>query len=259
MLHPDSTSSFDGIAAVHPVRADYNAHHSPFQYYASTRNAHHLPPSSVAMIGRTDQANHQYDLLDFYAAVRAGNLPAVSFLKGINRDDGHPGGESDPLSEQRFLVQTLNILQKSPQWADTAVFIAWDDSDGWYDHVSPPLVNPSAVPGFDAVNAANGGNCGTPKADALQARCGLGPRLPLSLISAWAKLNYVDHTLTDQSSLLRFIEDTFGLSYIDGPATRDPANGLRRPGFTLAPEKQSFDVVTARSTTCSTSTLTISP
>jgi phospholipase C len=245
VLHPDATSSFDGNAAiVHPVRTDYNAHHSPFQYYASTRNPHHLPPSSVAMIGQTDQANHQYDLLDFYTAVQSGNLPAVSFLKAINRDDGHPGGESDPLAEQRFLAQTINILQQSREWAETAVFIAWDDSDGWYDHAAPPLVNPSAAAGFDAVSAANGGNCGSPKADAIQGRCGFGPRLVLNLVSPWAKVNYVDHSLTDQSSLLRFIEDNWNLNYIDGSSVRDAGNGRRRPGFTVAPQKQSFDVVT---------------
>jgi phospholipase C len=244
VLHPDSTTSFDGKAAVHPVRTDYNAHHSPFQYYASTRNSHHLPPSSVGMIGKTDQANHQYDLLDFYAALKNGNLPAVSFLKAINRDDGHPGGESDPLSEQRFLAQTINLLQQSPDWASTAVFIAWDDTDGWYDHAAPPLVNPSAAAGFDAVSAANGGNCGSPKSDAIQGRCGFGPRLVLSMVSPWAKVNYVDHTLTDQSSLLRFIEDNWNLNYIDGPAVTDATNGVRKPGFALSPQKQSFDVVT---------------
>jgi phospholipase C len=245
VLHPDATTSFDGNAAiVHPVRTDYNAHHEPFQYYASTRNPHHLPPTSVAMIGKSDQANHQYDLLDFYTALGSGNLPAVSFLKGINRDDGHPGGESDPLAEQRFLVQTINLLQRSPEWETTAVFIAWDDSDGWYDHATPPLANPSAAAGFDAVSSANGGNCGTPQPDALQGRCGFGPRLVLNMVSPWAKVNYVDHTLTDQSSLLRFIEDTWNLNYIDGPATFDPQNGVRKPAFKLIPQAQSFDVVT---------------
>lgn len=245
VLHPDATTTFDGNSAIlHPVRIDYNPHHSPFQYYASTRNPHHLPPASVRMIGKTDQANHQYDLLDFFAALKNGNLPAVSFLKAINRDDGHPGGESDPLAEQRFLAQTLNNLQQSPEWAETAVFIAWDDSDGWYDHATPPLVNPSSAPGFDFVNPANGGNCGTPKADGIQARCGFGPRLVLSLASPWAKVNYVDHTLTDQSSLLRFIEDNWGLNYIDGPAAHDPNNARRIPAFTLRPQTQSFDVVT---------------
>ncbi len=244
VLHPDATTSFDGRANVHPVRTDYNPHHSPFQYYASTRNPHHLPPSSVGMIGKTDQANHQYDLLDFYAALKNGNLPAVSFLKAINRDDGHPGGESDPLSEQRFLAQTINLLQQSPEWESTAVFIAWDDSDGWYDHAVPPLVNPSAVAGFDAVSAANGGNCGSPKPDAIQGRCGFGPRLVLNMVSPWSKVNYVDHTLTDQSSILRFIEDNWDLNYIDGPAIHDASNGRRKPGFPVAPQKQSFDVIT---------------
>jgi phospholipase C len=244
VLHPDATTSFDGKAALHGVRADYNPHHSPFQYYASTRNPHHLPPSSVHAIGKTDQANHQYDLLDFYDAVKAGNLPAVSYLKGFNRDDGHPGGESDPLSEQRFLVQTINILQASPDWAETVVFIAWDDSDGWYDHAAPPLVNPSAAAGFDAVSSANGGNCGTPKPDALQGRCSFGPRLALSVVSPWTKVNYVDHSQTDQTSILRFIEDNWNLNYIDGPAMRDNTNGLRKPNFTVAPQKQSFDVIT---------------
>jgi phospholipase C len=242
VLHPDSAASFTGTN-VHTIRTDYNPHHSPFQYYASTRNPHHLPPSSVGMIGHQDQANHQYDLQDFYAALAAGNLPAVSYLKGINRDDGHPGGESDPLSEQRFLVQTINLIMRSQFWNDTVVFIAWDDSDGWYDHMSPPLTNPSAATGFDAVSPANGGNCGTPKADALQGRCGLGPRLPLSVISPWTKVNHVDHTVTNQTSVLRFVEDTFHLNYIDGPANTDPTNGLRIPAFNLAPEMQSFDVV----------------
>jgi phospholipase C len=245
VLHPDADRSFDGnTSIVHAVKGDYNPHHEPFQYYASTRNPHHLPPLHVSTIGHTDQANHQYDLLDFYAALKNGNLPAVSFLKAINRDDGHPGNESDPLAEQRFLVQTINLLQRSPEWESTAVFIAWDDSDGWYDHATPPLVNPSAAAGFDAVSAANGGNCGTPKSDAIQGRCGFGPRLVLNMVSPWSKVNYVDHTLTDQSSILRFIEDNWALNYIDGPATRDPSSGRRQPALKRAPEKQSFDVVT---------------
>jgi phospholipase C len=243
VLHPDSKVSFTGSAA-NTIRTDYNPHHSPFQYYASTRNPHHLPPTSVQAIGHQDQANHQYDLLDFYSALAAGNLPTVSFLKGVNRDDGHPGGESDPLSEQRFLVQTINQIMASQFWDDTVVFIAWDDSDGWYDHAAPPLQNPSAATGFDALSPANGGNCGTPKSDALQARCRFGPRLPLNIISPWTKVNYVDHSLSDQTSVLRFIEDQFHLSYIDGPANTDPTNGSRIPAFALAPEKQSFDVIT---------------
>ena len=89
---------------------DYIPHHEPFQYYTSTANPHHLPPSSVAMIGKTDQANHQYDLTAFWAAADSGHLPAVSFLKAAAYQDGH-AGYSDPLDEQTFLVNTINHLE----------------------------------------------------------------------------------------------------------------------------------------------------
>jgi phospholipase C len=93
---------------------DYSAHHEPFEYYQSTSNQHHLPPTSVAMIGKQgDQANHQYDLVDFWAAVNAGNMPAVSFLKAPRVQDGH-AGYSDPIDEQAFLVNTTNTLMKTP-------------------------------------------------------------------------------------------------------------------------------------------------
>ena len=130
-------------ADIHVATADYSPHHAPFQYYASTRNPHHLPPKNAAEIGHNGQANHQYDLTDFYKALAANNLPAVSYLKAAKYQDAHPGN-SDPLTEQVFLVQVLNALQQSPEWKDTAVFIQYDDSDGWYDHVNGPIVNASA-------------------------------------------------------------------------------------------------------------------
>jgi Phosphoesterase family len=69
------------------TKPDYIPHHEPFQYYPSTANPHHRPPSSTEMIGRTDPANHQYDLSDFWAAADAGNLPAVSYLKAAAYQD----------------------------------------------------------------------------------------------------------------------------------------------------------------------------
>jgi phospholipase C len=186
---------------------DYSAHHQPFQYYASTANPHHLPPSSAAAIGHGDVANHQYDLADFTTARQADHLPAVSFLKAARYQDGHPG-YSDPLDEQHFLVDTINALQKSKDWHSTAVVIAYDDSDGWYDHQPSPIVNPSQSP-QDALTAP--GICGstaTPLAY-FQDRCGYGPRTPLLVISPFAKQNFVDHTVTDQTSILRFIEDNW--------------------------------------------------
>ena len=202
---------------------DYIPHHEPFQYYASTANPHHLPPSSVAMIGQTDQANHQYDLSDFSAALSSGNLPAVSYLKAAAYQDGH-AGYSDPLDEQTFLVNTINMIQKSKFWGSTAIFIMYDDSDGWYDHVMGPIVNQSSDPANDFLTDL--GMCGNGALSPYQDRCGYGPRMPLLVISPYAKHNFVDHSVSDQSSALRFIEDNWTLGRIGNHSTDDFANSL---------------------------------
>jgi phospholipase C len=202
-------------AVTNTLKADYIPHHQPFQYYTSTANLKHTRPTSVATIGHNgDAANHQYDIQDFYDAVNAGNFPAVSYLKAPGYQDGH-AGYSDPLDEQTFVVNVLNFLQKQRDWESTAVVIAYDDSDGWYDHQIGPIVNHSST----AADALTGtGECGN-GATALpgvvsgtlhaQGRCGYGPRLPLLVISPWARHNYVDHTVTDQTSILRFVEDNW--------------------------------------------------
>jgi phospholipase C len=209
--------------------SDYEAHHDPFQYFASTANPDHLPPSSDAAIGHDDQANHQYDLDNFWTAAREGDMPAVSFLKAPGYQDGHPGpGNSNPLDEQDFLVNTLNRLQQMPEWSSTAVVLAWDDSDGWYDHQFPPIVHHSHNPSLDVLYGVNTGadastlRCMAPPGTSLsvqnpsvfEMRCGYGPRLPFLVISPYALDNYVDHTRIDQSSILRFIEDNWGLGVL---------------------------------------------
>ncbi|HWF83220.1 MAG TPA: alkaline phosphatase family protein [Vicinamibacterales bacterium] len=202
--------------------ADYIPHHQPFQYYAQTANPHHLPPSHPSKIGHADQANHQYDLEDFWTAAEAGQMPAVSFLKAAAFQDGH-AGYSDPLDEQTFLVNTINRLMATPEWEHTAIVIAYDDSDGWYDHVMGPIVSQSNTPD-DALFGA--GNCGTAPAGTFEGRCGLGPRLPLLVISPWARQNYVDHSVTDQSSILRFIEDNWDLGLLGQQSTDANAGTL---------------------------------
>jgi phospholipase C len=187
---------------------DYNPHHEPFQYYSSTANPKHLPPASIDMIGKQDQANHQYDLRDFFAAADRGNLPAVSYLKAADYQDGH-AGYSDPLDEQHFLAQTINHLERLESWKSTAVVVAYDDSDGWYDHQMGPVVTQSQTP-LDALTGT--GTCGTNTAkvpSGQQARCGVGPRQPLLVVSPYSKPNYVDGTFTAQSSVVRFIEDNW--------------------------------------------------
>jgi phospholipase C len=189
-----------------PVRlADYVPHHNPFQYWRSTANPQHLPPSLPDMVGQSDQAMHQYDLALFWQAAERGALPAVSFLKPPNYQNGHPA-QSDALDEQVFLVESLNRLQQLPEWPQMAVLIAWDDSDGWYDHVMPPIVNGSATP----MDTGAGGEhlCGDDTRGP-GARCGYGPRLPFLAISPFARENFVSGALADQSSILRFIENNW--------------------------------------------------
>ncbi len=196
-----SCANADGVA--------YNSHYDPFQYYSSTSNQHHLPPSSPALIGSSaDQANHNYALADFWNAVAAGNMPAVVFLKASKPYTGHPS-DSNPLAEQAFLVNTINQLQQSQFWNQMAIFISYDDSDGWYDHVMPPIVNQSNDPANDALAGAS--YCGTPQPGAYLDRCGYGTRLPLLVISPYARQNYIDHGLTDLTSITRFIEDNWSL------------------------------------------------
>jgi len=204
-----TTSKVTGVK-----KADYIPHHQPFQYYPSTANPKHLRPSSFSAIGTTDAANHQYDTKDFFHALSIGVFPAVSFIKAPGFEDGH-AGYSDPLDEQEFIVQTINVLEQRPDWDSTAVVIAYDDSDGWYDHQLGQIVNQSAT-SADALSGP--GACGSgdaalpgvnPSTLHAQGRCGYGPRMPFLVISPWSKRNFVDHTLTDQSSIIRFIEDNW--------------------------------------------------
>ena len=216
------------------VKQDYIGHHEPFQYFASTQNPTHLPPSSASMVGSTDQARHQYDIdalfrinsvsgtssrtYDILGFEPNVNLPSVTFLKAPGFMDGH-AQYSDPLLEQHFLVQVINTVMTSKYWKDTVIIIAYDDSDGWYDHVYGPLANASNLSALPASSDAltGSGQCGVPLPGAVLGRCGYGPRLPLLVVSRFARANFVDHAVTDQSSVLRLIEDNFGLGRLDSP------------------------------------------
>jgi len=203
---------------------DYTPHHAWFQYYKSTANPTHARPNSTQAIGHTlepgsktvDPANHDYDLEDFYATVKAGNFPAVSYIKTAAFQDGHPGN-SDPLDEQTGAVNLINFLQKQPEWKDTAVIVTYDDSDGWYDHAYATPTSASYDPTADQVNGP--GKCGTGVATQAQpngldgkpvnGRCGPGTRVPFLVISPYAKQNFVSHTRISQASVVRFIEDNW--------------------------------------------------
>jgi phospholipase C len=116
------------------------------------------------------------------------------------------------LLEQQFLVATINELMKSPEWNQVAIIIAYDDSDGWYDHVMPPILNQSQTK-YDVFTGSGSTGTNSPLGG-YQGCAGYGPRLPLLVISPFAKQNFVDHTITDQSSILRFIEENWKLGRI---------------------------------------------
>jgi phospholipase C len=204
-----SVNAVDGVATT-----DYIPHHSFFNYWSTTANLSHIRPASDAEIGNDGPAHHQYDIEDFYTAAGEGNLPAVSFLKAQAYQDGH-AGYSDPLDEQTFIVNTINMLEALPSWNSTAVVVMYDDSDGWYDHQMGPIMNQStgaadALTGPNACGTAATSSPGLNPANAhALGRCGYGPRQPLLVISPWARENFVDHSVTDQTSIIRFIEDNW--------------------------------------------------
>jgi phospholipase C len=248
---------------------DYIPHHEPFEYYATTANPHHLTvPSNgsgqdtlagLKEIGRDTQSfaggvpqfntpNHQYDTSDFdqlVSAIRRGRLspdalPAVSFLKAPGYQDAHPG-YSDPADEQAFVTREINSLMRTPDWQNTVVIVNYDDSDGWYDHAYSGVTNPSLSPADNLTNTTftlpTSGQCGpSPQTTAPlageQGRCGFGPRLPMLVISPFARAGDVDHNLTDQASILNLIEYNWHLPGIPGSADqvlsrRDRSHGLK--------------------------------
>ena len=236
------------------VIKDYNAHHAAFQYFPTTANPHHVSVTNPDQIGENDPAgtpagqavNHQYDESDFYTALQANHLPAVTFLKGAQFQDGHAGTtEGDPLEEQTFIADVVDAVEASPAWPSTAIVIMYDDSDGWYDHVFHPPVNPSSDSTYDFLNGGGGAGsaCGTAgqggaltsgPLDGLEDRCGPGPRLPLMVISPWAKQNYIDHTFSDQSSVIKFIEENWGVGGL-GDGAFESLSGLQADGSQAAP------------------------
>jgi phospholipase C len=221
------TSNGQNVASVQ----DYVPHHNPFEFYASTANPDHLPPSSLSAIGHSDQANHEYDTSDFTDSLNGtggATLPSVSFVKPPAFENAHPGN-STPQLEQQFLVNTINSIEKSKYWSSTAIVITYDDSDGWYDSVAPPVINGSNDSTTDTkictsvpitVGSAND-------------RCGFGQRLPLIVISPYTRENSVSNNLTDTASIINFVED----NWLNGqriPGSYDAVSGsLNAPGGVL--------------------------
>ena len=148
----------------------------------------------------------------FVSDVQTGHLPSVSWLLPPEYKSEHP---PDSICEgENWTVSVLNALMQGPDWNSTAVFVTWDDFGGFYDHVAPPQLD----------------------------QFGLGPRVPLLIISPYAKQGYVSHNLSDHTSVLRFVETRYGLRAL---TSRDAAasdlmdnfdfNDLPRPPVILQP------------------------
>jgi phospholipase C len=124
---------------------------------------------------------HVVPTADFVTDAQNGNLPAVSWLVTSSGTSEHP--PASVCVGENWTVQQINAVMQGPDWESSAIFLTWDDFGGFYDHVAPPVVD----------------------------NFGLGPRVPLLIISPWARSGYIEHKPLEFSSVLKFIEDRFDL------------------------------------------------
>jgi phospholipase C len=128
------------------------------------------------------------DQAQFDNDARSGNLPTVAWLTAPNETTEHP--DFSTCYGENWTVDKVNSIMQGPDWNSTAIFVTWDDFGGFYDHVAPPQID----------------------------RFGLGPRVPLLIISPYAKAGTTVHTQYEFSSVLKFIETRFALPTL---GTRD--------------------------------------
>ena len=145
------------------------------------------------------QADHQLhniqSLESYFAAAKAGALPAVSWITPSNADSEHPPASVH--QGQAYVTSVINAAMKSPDWNSTAIFLSWDDWGGFYDHVVPPRVDLN----------------------------GYGLRVPALTISPYAKRGYIDHQTLSSDAYLKFIEDDF----LDGARLNPQTDGRPDP------------------------------
>ncbi len=151
---------------------------------APTFAFHHQAPVYFPQYapGTKGRAEHLFDLDNFYADLAKNQVPEVSFIRTLDEFSEHPG-KGSLLEGLNFTVDIVEAIQASPIWEECAIIIAYDENGGRWDHVSPPVVD----------------------------RFGPGARVPAIIISPFAKKGHVDHTCYETVSILKFIEDRWGL------------------------------------------------
>jgi phospholipase C len=151
---------------------------------------------------------------NFYAAAKAGQLPAVAWVAPSGAVSEHPPG---PVSfGQSYVTSLVNAVMSSPDWSSTAIFVSWDDWGGFYDHVKPPKVD------------ANG----------------YGLRVPGLVISPYAKHGFIDHQTLSFDAYDKFIEDVFLHGQRIDPASDgrpDPRPDVRENAKALGNLTRDFD------------------
>jgi Dyp-type peroxidase, N-terminal/Phosphoesterase family len=149
--------------------------------------------------------------LGFMDGIANPSVTSPSYVKPPAYENAHPGN-SDPLEEQQFVVNTVNQIEQSKYWPATAIILTYDDSDGWYDHATPPIVS-----GSNDSTAGTTGNMGDTAVctsvpitvGSAEDRCGYGDRLPFLVISPYTRENYVSSKLLNTASVVKFIEDNW--------------------------------------------------
>jgi len=226
---------FGSCSPANPTGTGYSAHHDPFQYFTSTADLNH----TYAMVPTFDSPNanqHQRDLSLLYDALSGTavggtvpSLPAISWVKAPQVDDGHPA-YSGPALEDAFVGDLAARIQSSPYWKDTALFIAFDETGGWWDHVAPPdLGGPFATWVNGVPNLTGCQYPGIPGAACGEA--GLGPRMPVLVVSPFAQQGFVDHDLLNTASLDQWVEWNHRLPALGVWGDRDMNAGSLRGAF----------------------------
>lgn len=162
-----------------------SARHDPMVYFA----IHHLPflYYKTCKTGTECFRKNMADRDDLIQDIRKNNLPQVSFYKPGDALDQHPGtGTVD--EGDRELDAVISEIRESPAWSHTVIIVTYDENGGFWDHVAPPEGD----------------------------RWGPGSRVPAVIISPYAKKGFVDHTIYDTTSILKFIERRFNLKPLGG-------------------------------------------
>jgi len=148
------------------------------------------PPNGTACTGSEYASNVVLNSAQVLTDIASGQLASVSWVIPRGQSSDHPAGNDG--SGPSWVASVVNAIGNSPYWSDTAIIITWDDWGGWYDHVSPAApTGPGVISSYE-----------------------YGLRVPLIVVSPYAKAAYVSHQVNDFGSILKFIEGTFGLSNV---------------------------------------------